>query len=323
MNIGYIGGGPISNFHLPALIHNNFNVQSIGSTEGSERCLNTASRFNLTKAYCKGGWEEVIDNEVDAFCICIDTSATPEILLKTLDKNKPILVEKPIGWKLNQLESISRHPNVNNLFVAYNRRFYDCVQILKSKCENSEGGTININIPDSIPGIRQFLVNGCHMIDLLRYLAGDFLIKSKSIRFSENTKDIKSISALCFNEKWDINLIAHSLIPSNFCITVNTEKQVYELKPIEKLNLYKGLEILEPTQEEPLRRYNPKIIKSFVETSKYKPGFDLMYKNFKTFIKQGVSDIYCSFDDAQKTLETCWDLIDYEISNEFSDFHKK
>ena len=244
------------------------------------------------------------------------------ILLECLDKNKPILVEKPIGWKLSQLEMIANHPKINNLFIAYNRRFYKGVQLLKSRCEDSKGGTININIPDSISGIRQFLVNGCHMVDLLRYVAGDFEINSKSIRFSEITKDIESISALCSNNKWDINFNAHSLIPSNFSLTVNSDNEVFELKPIEKFNIYKGLEIIEPTQEEPLRRYNPKIVYSIVERSSLKPGFDEMYKNFKQFINKGTSEIYCSFEDAQNTLETCWNFISSKEASEFSKFDK-
>ena len=322
MNIGYVGGGPISNFHLPALIQNEFKIQAIGSRKSSERSFNTADKFGLSEAYCEGGWEEVLEKKVDAFCICVDTSVTPMILLECLDKNKPILVEKPIGWKLSQLEMIANHPKINNLFIAYNRRFYKGVQLLKSRCEDSKGGTININIPDSISGIRQFLVNGCHMVDLLRYVAGDFEINSKSIRFSEITKDIESISALCSNNKWDINFNAHSLIPSNFSLTVNSDNEVFELKPIEKFNIYKGLEIIEPTQEEPLRRYNPKIVYSIVERSSLKPGFDEMYKNFKQFINKGTSEIYCSFEDAQNTLETCWNFISSKEASEFSKFDK-
>ena len=45
-------------------------------------------------------------------------------------------------------------------------------------------------------------------------------------------------------------------IPANFSITVNSEHNVFELKPIEQLNIYEGMEVIEPTLDYPLRRYN-------------------------------------------------------------------
>ncbi len=322
MKLGYVGSGPISNFHLPALKSNGFDISAIGSTKNSERCRNIADKFNLQEALCEGGWEEVLEKDVDAYCICIDTSATPSVLNEFLNKNKPILVEKPIGWNKKSLKTILDHPMSNNIFVAYNRRFYRTSEAIKTHCESSSGGTIVLNIPDSIAGIRQFLVNGCHMIDLLRYIAGDFKIIHKTIKYNEKEDDISSISALCENKKWNILINAHSLIPSNFSITVNSNLEVFELKPIEKFISYKGLEIIEPTKIEPIRKYMPKVDKMFVESSQLKPGFDLMYKCFKEFIYNGRSQTYCSLHDAILTLDTCWELLDCTIANQFNNFEK-
>ena len=97
---------------------------------------------------------------------------------------------------------------------------------------------------------------------------------------------------------------------------INSGKNVFELKPIEKLSLYEGMKIIEPTQEEPLRKYVPTLKYSFIEDSVLKPGFDLMYKNFRHFIENKNSN-YCSFDDAYKTLKCCWDLIDSDLANKF------
>ena len=190
------------------------------------------------------------------------------------------------------------------------RDSYKTLNTLKEKCNKSEkGGTVIVNIPDSILGIKQFLSNGCHMIDSLRYILGDFEIKEKLIKFDENKKDIASISALCKNEKFNILLNAHSLIPSNFSITINLSELVYELKPLEKLTIYRGMEIIEPTIEEPIRRYIPHVESSFVESSLFKPGFDQMYKSFNSFVSKKEVDSFCTIDDAKKTLQICWDLI--------------
>ena len=154
------------------------------------------------------------------------------------------------------------------------------------------------------------------MIDLLRYLIGEFEISNKIINIDNENKDMNYFSSLCKNEKWTISINAHSKIPSNFSISVNSEKTVFELKPIEKLSIYEGMEIIEPTSEEPLRRYMPKLKYSFVEKSDFKPGFDSMYENFKLFIK-GKDSNYCSFEDALNTLKYCWKFIDSDTSKNF------
>ena len=243
--------------------------------------------------------------------MCVNTSKTPEILLNILELNKPVLVEKPVAWQIPDIDNISKHRNSDKIFVAYNRRFYKTLKTLKGICNSSpEGGTVLVNIPDSIAGIKQFLSNGCHMVDSLRYILGDFEIIDKLIRYDPNKNDLVSISALCKTKKFNILFNAHSLIPSNFSISINISEMVYELKPLEKLTVFKGMEILEPTKEDPIRKYNPSIESSFIESSLYKPGFDNMYKSFHSFIKKKGAHSFCTINDAKKTLEVCWELLD-------------
>ena len=141
-------------------------------------------------------------------------------------------------------------------------------------------------------------------------------IINKIIKPNIQGNDIDYFSALCRNQKWTIIFNAHSLIPSNFSISINSDKNVFELKPIEKLTIYEGMEIIEPTKEEPLRKYVPKVKYSFVEDSLYKPGFDLMYRNFRLFIEDGKYNL-CDFNDAYETLKCCWEFIDSEVSMDF------
>ncbi len=320
MKIGFIGGGPISDFHVEALKNNGFKITAIGSRPNSSSCLNFANNNNLQKEYCSGGWEEVVDKEVDAYCICVDVTATHEILLKALEKSKPILVEKPIAWDYKKLKEIIKHKNSSNIFVGYNRRYYQTTQTLKRECELSNGGTIYVNIPDTELGIKGILVNGCHMIDTLRFICGDLNIIGKVIRPNKSINDIESITALCENKKWKVMINAHNLIPANFGITVNSDDNVFELKPIEKLTFYNGIEVIEPTVEEPIRRYVPKQQKKIVETTEFKPGFNNMYKSFKDFCNKNQDENLCSVEEAKETLEFCWKLIDGEILNNFNGF---
>ena len=311
MRIGFIGGGNISKFHLLALRNNNFSVQAIGSRKNSLRCKKFAEDNELINFYCKRGWEEVLEKDVDAFSLCIDTSKTAEILLKILDLGKPVLVEKPVAWNLFELDPICHHVNSEKVFVAYNRRFYKVVNYAKQFCDKSEGGSVNINIPDSKQGKNRFLSNGCHIIDLARYILGDFEILKKIIRNNHETNEMEILTALCSNQKWSIIINAHSQIPANFGITINSKKEVFELLPIEKYSLYEGLEIIEPNDEYPLRRYIPKIVKTEFEDSEFKPGFNNMYKQFYQFIKTNYkkTENSVTIDEARSTLKKCIELI--------------
>ena len=70
----------------------------------------------------------------------------------------------------------------DKIFVGYNRRFYETIKLVKNRCENSpQGGTVIVNIPDSKAGKKQFLSNGCHMVDSLRYILGDFEVIDKML----------------------------------------------------------------------------------------------------------------------------------------------
>ena len=318
MKIGFIGSSGICRFHISALINNNFNIAAIGSRQDSVNCKKLAEEFNLTESFCTNGWEEVLEKDLDTYCICTNISITPTILKKALDKKKPVLVEKPIGWDYKTIENLSTHKNSGEVFVAYNRRYYKTVNELKKIANKLSGGTILVNIPDSTLGIKQFLSNGCHIIDTLRYVIGDFKIVKSLIK--KNEFDILSISSICMNNKWNILLNAHSLIPSNFSISINSEEKVYELRPIERFSKYDGMDIIEPSLDDPIRKYVPSLNKTFLEPCEYKPGFDEMYRSFKEFILGDSKKNICTLEDATSTLSKCWEFIENDLPEKFVDF---
>ena len=309
MKIGFIGSSQISRFHIDALKNNNFAIEAIGTRISSSNCKKFAESLKLSNKFCVGGWQEVLNKEVDAFCLCINTSETAKILKEVLKVGKYVFVEKPISLYLKDFDYFINNPMKDKIFVGYNRRFYETINFLKKRCEDSpQGGTVIVNIPEPNTGKNKFLNNSCHMIDALRYILGDFEVLDKIIRTEKNSLDFSSITALCKKNKWSILINAHSRIPSNFSITVNIDDIVYELKPLEKLNIYEGIQIVEPTNKEPIRRYTPIIKDCIYESSPFKPGFNKMYKNFSKFIKSENS-YFCNIHDARKTIEICLDLI--------------
>ena len=191
MKVGFIGSSAISDFHLSAMNNNGFKVGAIGTTKNSESCMAFAKRKNLKNVYCRNGWEEIIDKDFDAYIVCVNIKSNQEILIKCLEKNRPIFVEKPVDFELRNMQKLCEHKNAKNIFVGYNRRFYDSILELKYLCDKSNGGTVVANIPDSVFGVKQFIQNGCHIIDTLRYCCGDFEILSKTVEVNKEKKRLK------------------------------------------------------------------------------------------------------------------------------------
>ena len=306
----YIGSGPISNFHLPAAINNGFEIKTITSTPNSERCHQISKKFDLINSYSPRGWEIEIKNSslYDCIIICVDTRVTPKILLEAAKTGKPILVEKPAAWHSSYLSNID---NPSNIIVAYNRRYYDTSKRVKSFVRSNYSGVLYVNIPDNPGTLRQYLVNSCHMLDLARYLVGDIAIDHSSLIHDEDnvTSGIAAIGH-AKNNNWKVIFQCSWSTPDNFSIKAASNGHIYELRPIECLSIYNDIEVKQPTDACPIRQYLPKKISEIYENADYKPGFNLQYSSFLEFVKsRKLSEGMCSFEDSQKTLELCHELI--------------
>ena len=75
--------------------------------------------------------EEVLTKDVDAYVICINPTGTFDVVMKALDKNKPIFIEKPVSFKLDQIINIRKHKYSKNIFVGFNRDFIRLQNYLK------------------------------------------------------------------------------------------------------------------------------------------------------------------------------------------------
>jgi len=86
-----------------------------------------------------------------------------------------------------------------------------------------------------------------------------------------------------------------------------------ELRPFEKLKTFEGMDIMEPTEESPIRKYIPKIVETIeLETidGKIKPGFYQQAREFAQMIKTGSkSENAASLIDAKKTIEICEKIV--------------
>jgi hypothetical protein len=80
------------------------------------------------------------------------------------------------------------------------------------------------------------------------------------------------------------------------------DEYMFELKPLERLVVYKGFEVSDPTSHQPIRLYNPKVISEDFETGDgFKPGFLTQAEAFISHTCQSDNSTY-------PNLETSFDV---------------
>ena len=300
---GYIGSGPISHFHIPALKKANFQIVSLFSRKNSLRLKEFSNKFNLPnpsydfKNFIKDS------KQVDCIVVAIKTDFTSQILKPLMKLNKPIFVEKPGALKSKDLVSLKKIQN-NKVFFAYNRRFYNAVgQASNFIWENDSTNTI-VKIPDSIRTWHQFIINGCHIIDLLFFLYGE--LKLLNVYPTKNIKKT-GIAFVMRSHRGDlITTLLNWGSPDNFEISVNADKKKFELKPIEIGSYYEKMEIIEPSKKIPLRLYKPKVKYIYTPSKNFniKPGFFEQYEEFYNYLtKKQKSKKLCDLNQAIRNLK--------------------
>lgn len=302
IKLGYLGSGPISNFHIPALRRNNFRVISLFSKKNSNRINDFSAKFNLPKP--SKDLNDFIEKskEAECFVIAIKTEFTPRILKKIMSLNKPILVEKPGAINSKELKILKKNRN-KKIFFAYNRRFYNSVAEAHKFINLHNCTLTNVKIPDSISTWHQFRINGCHVIDLLFFLFGNLKLLNV---YSTKNNNRNGVSFFARSQRGHlISVLLNWGSPDNFEISINANKKKFELKPIEIGKYYEKLKIIQPTKKIPLRMYIPeaKLIYSPKKNFNIKPGFLEQYKEFFNYVKYKKVKKLCDLNQAIRVLE--------------------
>ena len=309
LNLAYIGSGHISEFHIPVLRKAGFNISSVSSRKDSKNIKEFAEKFNIKNVI--PDWKKLHDivDDYDAIMIAVGVDVTFEILNNLLEINKPILVEKPISIKSKEIEKIIEKNN-DKIFVAYNRRYYNSIEWAKNFIESKS----NVSATFFIPEIHQlnFYHNSSHIIDLLNYLFKD--LKLENTTHFTIDKKLSGLTAIFKTKRGDIiNLISNWNAPSNFKIEVIHEDEKMELNPIEKAYFYKGMQLIEPTKENPNRMYIPKLVRESVDEKfdkNFKPGFYKQASVFYNYIKNNQYDErMCTLKQAKEVMEIIEKLI--------------
>ncbi|NQX97264.1 MAG: Gfo/Idh/MocA family oxidoreductase [Flavobacteriales bacterium] len=206
VNIGFIGAGSFAqNFLLPNLKNENLiNVATARATTAR----NAADKFGFDG--CTGNADEVInDDKINTIFIATPHNLHANYVIKALQANKNVFVEKPLSLTKEELEEIAAAESKSSaqVMVGFNRRFAPLVVALKKELNDSLPKAINYRInagklpadhwtQDPKVGGGRIIGEACHFIDLCAFIADSPITKveANALKAANNLLDTVSIS---------------------------------------------------------------------------------------------------------------------------------
>ncbi len=306
-----IGTSPIVSFHIKALREAGLEPVAIASSNlSSTNIENFAIENKISKFF--SNWKKMLsEQEYDGILIASKIEHTIKILEESIKYNIPILVEKPVSFDSESLEKILRVAH-NKIMVGYNRRYYRTVKHVRKNVNGKKEFTLSLMIAPETPTIRNFFDNTSHCIDMLRFIFGEIHLEFvKKIVFEDQVRGV--VATFSTEQNDTIQFIGNWGTSDNFSLSTYIGKKKLELKPFEELKIFEGMDVIEPTEESPIRKYIPKKLETIkLETidGKIKPGFYQQAIEFAKMIETGTkSQNVPSLMDAKKTIEICENLI--------------
>lgn len=285
--LGFLGAGNIALAHAHAAETLGHRIAA-GCTRSEESPRWAAFKENFPQArFAADGAELLEADDIDAVVACLSWFAMPEWLPVLLASSKPVLIEKPLGLDSevvrNAVEQSGAH--LENKMVGMNRRFYASVGRL---CQRAgQGGlksahiTISENVasltkrygPEIIPHILAY--SSCHIIDVALHVLGKLRVNSvKACDETGSDRPFVSYNGLLETaEEVPVFLSINADSPDRIGLSCRfTDHTVWDLSPVEMLNVYDGYNTIEPTEEVNVRRYEPKAVESVVTDASMRPG---------------------------------------------------
>ncbi len=207
INIAFIGAGSYAQGNLLPNIPEAAVKKGVLTNSGTTS-KRVAERFGFE--FCTSDEKELLENkEINTVFITTRHDSHSEYVIKSLEANKNVYVEKPLCLNLKELEKITEtkisHPDAN-LMVGFNRRYSSLSELLKNKLGSGvmnmsyrvNAGNIPLNtwIQDMEIGGGRIIGEACHFIDYLTWLNGSLpkTVYATALTDPENKNDNVSIN---------------------------------------------------------------------------------------------------------------------------------
>ncbi|MBB6458901.1 bi-domain-containing oxidoreductase [Flammeovirga kamogawensis] len=202
---GIVGAGNYtSSMIIPRLKEVNAHLKYIASAGGLSSAI-LAKKGGITNATTD--YQEILnDKEVDTVIITTRHDLHAGMVMKGLQANKNVFVEKPLCLNTQELEEIitTYKESKGTLTVGFNRRFAPLATKMKSLVGNGPKNIVATMNAGAIPpevwvhdmevGGGRILGEACHYVDLCSYLAGsnvtEVCMNSMGTNPSDNTDNV-------------------------------------------------------------------------------------------------------------------------------------
>lgn len=315
--LAIIGTSDIAMFHVDAAREAGFSVDHVAARPNSTTVVDFARRHEIANT-----WNDPLDliassDRWDALIIASTTESVLGLLRSAIETGKPILVEKPVAVHSSELNVLDlSNPRV---LVAYNRRFYASVAAAREFLGAAGPAIIHCEIPESVRRDDEgrlvtapVRLNSVHVFDLLNHLLGGLTITHAQLldsRRPDNGGYMTAVSArgdLCsISTNWNA--------PANFSLTIDRDGERFELRPLEIATVYRGMEVIEPSQEIPIRRYVPQPVRKHIPPEhevRFKPGFVEQARTLRGMVDGASTGIGARLQDAHRALQIAERLLD-------------
>ena len=200
--VGFIGSGNYATAVLiPAFAQTNAELKSVASSAGISS-IHAGKKFGFASVTTDSN-EVIQDQSINTIVVTTRHNNHAQFVCDALKVGKHVFVEKPLTLKREELDDVieayetASRQNAPLVMVGFNRRFSPHVQKIQQLLESvSEPKsfimTVNAGaIPadhwtqDKEIGGGRIIGEGCHFIDLLRFLADSEIVSVKAIMIGE------------------------------------------------------------------------------------------------------------------------------------------
>jgi len=278
MNVGFIGCGRIAHFHADVLKELDVNILAVSARDNSPSLISFAEKFDIENKYTN--WETMVEREsLDVLWVMASWNKMDSLLIPLIKTRIPLFLEKPIALSSKRIrDAIKIHAGINQYIqVGYNRRFYPFVEKMKSIILNGELRSVLVEIPESINlnnkklVSKLWFVNSSHILDLLYYFVGPMTIKYKSLNNYPFPTSFHAIMETINHTP--VHLISEWNTSGNLGITFYVDNKQIVIKPLEKVKVFQGYDLIEASDNYPINQYQPKVTAEYDCGSSFKPGF--------------------------------------------------
>lgn len=319
LNFGIIGCGKAAKAHADVIRGLGHRISCVAARENSANISGFAETYGIASRY--DDFRKLLGRESpDAIVVATAWNQTERIIDDVIRTGIPCLAEKPVALSSRKLVDIAEASDRFNrqVLVGYNRRFYDFIPMLKESLDSKELISVSLNFPEAVDSmvgtyseeIRDHILPymSSHWLDLLLYLMGDAKVEC-IFRNNNSGGEPRAYNGMLFSEARGapIHLQAVFNAPAQTSLSFDFVGEIHELRPMERLIVYNGMDILEPGGSGNIRRYVPKVAAVHETGSLYKPGYHSQMKNFiDTCVeKNRPNETGCTLREALRVLELC------------------